>query len=276
VNSSSARFAALCLVALTPVCVPAGAANPPEWSRPFPAHRIAGNVYYVGTEDLGCYLITDPDAGHILINSALDDTNGLIRAGIEKLGFQVKDIRILLTNQAHFDHAAGLAELQRWSGAKVFATVADAKLLETGGKADPSGFSRYAPVRVDRTLKDREVIRLGRNALTVHLTPGHSPGSVSYEMKVDGQTLLFANLNSVVMPLVNPKYPRIVADFRASFARQKSLKPDLWVASHGSQFGLADKFKAGSYADAAGYEAAVREYEKKFETAVKVQGADRQ
>ncbi|MDX2152323.1 MAG: subclass B3 metallo-beta-lactamase [Bryobacteraceae bacterium] len=241
------------------------AAAPPEWTRPFPAHRIAGNVYYVGTEDLACYLITDSQAGHILINSGLAESNRHIREGVEKLGFRMRDIKVLLTNQAHFDHVAGFAELQKWTGAKIYATEADARLLETGGAADPSGFTQYAPVKVDRVLKDREAVTVGKTKLTVHLMPGHSPGSVGYEMTVNGKMLLIANMATVVMRLDNPKYPRIADDLRATFARQKSLKPEIWVAAHGSQFGLAAKHKSGNYEDASGYAKAVSEYQTRFE-----------
>ncbi|HBY58294.1 MAG TPA: subclass B3 metallo-beta-lactamase [Solibacterales bacterium] len=254
------------------VAAAAVSAAPPEWSRPFPPHRIAGNVYFVGTEDLACFLITDRAAGHILINSGLAASNAAIREGVEKLGFRIEDIRVLLTNQAHYDHVDGFAELQRWSGAKVYATPADAKLLESGGAADPSGFTTYAPVKVDRVLRDRETIQLGRIRLTVHFMPGHSPGSVGYEMEMDGRSLLIANMGSVVMPLDNPKYPGIVADFRATFARQKSLRPEIWVAAHGSQFDLAGKHKSGNYVDPGGYRKAVAAYEKEFEARARALG----
>jgi len=244
------------------------AATPPEWSRPFEPHRIAANIYYVGTEDLGCYLITDP-AGHILLNTGLADSVPLITAGIEKLGFRVKDVKTLLTNQAHSDHVAGFAAIQKLTGAKILVTAGDAPILESGGAKDPAGFTRFDAAHVDRVLKDGEVIRLGNTALTVRLNPGHTPGSVSYETTVeqDGKRLnfLFANLPSVVMPLKNPKYPGIVKDFEMTFARQHQMKPDIWVAGHGSQFGLAEKFKTKNYVDPAGFAAAVDRSEKAFQ-----------
>jgi len=126
-------------------CFTAAAAWPPEWSRPFPAHKIAGNVYYVGTEDLACYLVTDP-AGHILINTGMSDSVKTIRAGVEKLGFRFSDIKVLLTMQAHFDHVAAFAGIAKLTGAQVYATEADAGIIEDGGKSDPwlgkDGWSR--------------------------------------------------------------------------------------------------------------------------------------
>lgn len=250
------------------------AATPPEWSRPFPAHRIAGNIYYVGTEDLGCFLITDP-SGHILLNTGLADSPAQIVASIEKLGFRPKDVRVLLTNQAHFDHVAGFAEMQRITGAKVFATPPDAKLLETGGTADPAGITQFAAVKVDRILQNGEIIRQGAIALKVHYTFGHSPGSSSYEMTIqeNGKKLnfLFANMETVVMPLSNPRYPNIVQDYKTSFALQHTLHPDIWVAAHGSQYSLAAKYKAQNFVDPDGYRQAVDKYEKLFERQVKIE-----
>lgn len=245
--------------------------NHPEWHRPFPAHRVAGNLYYVGTEDLACYLITTP-AGHILINTGLVDSAPLIRAGIAQLGFRLEDVKILLTMQAHYDHVAAMAEVKRLSGAKLYATAADAPIIESGGKADPtfgkSGW--FAPVKVDRRLHDGEMVSLGGTGIKVVLTPGHTPGSVSYLMTVmekgRPQTVAIANMGSVVMPLVgNRKYPRIAEDFAASFAKQRELHPDIWVAGHASQYRMAEKLKAGTFVDPEGYQAAVARYEKEFE-----------
>lgn len=259
----SARLLPLLLLA----SLLAAAGTPPEWSRPYPAHRIAANVCYVGTADLGCYLITGSE-GHILLNTGLADSPPLILASLRSLGVDPKDIRVLLTNQAHYDHVGGFAGMQRLSGAKVWATAADARLLRDGGASDPGGMSRFKPVKVDRVLKHGEVIRLGDLSLTVIETPGHTPGSVSYQMTVqqDGRerTLLFANLPTVVMPLDSPKYPGMVADLRQSFARLKALRPDLWVAAHASQCGLAAKHAAGKYEDPAGYARAVAECEADF------------
>jgi metallo-beta-lactamase class B len=112
----------------------ASSANP-DWVKPFPPFRIVGNVYWVGTWDLSTYLITTPQ-GHILVNTGLADTVPQIQAGIEQLGFKLSDVKILTATHGHFDHVAGLAELQRLTHAQVVISEPDAELLETGGKAD--------------------------------------------------------------------------------------------------------------------------------------------
>ena len=138
------------------------AGQPGNWTRPYPAHKIAGNVYYVGTEDLACFLVTDP-AGHILINTGLANSVPQIREGVEKLGFRFGDIKILLTMQAHYDHVAGFAEVVKLTGAKVYATEGDAGVIEDGGRSDPGlGPEGYFPrVKVERRLKDGERSGLG-------------------------------------------------------------------------------------------------------------------
>ena len=242
----------------------------PSWERPYPPHKVVGNLYYVGTEDLACFLITTPE-GHILINTGLKDSTPILRAGITKLGFKMEDVKILLTMQVHYDHVAALAEVQKITSAKVFVTEADAPILEDGGHSDPS-FGKtgwFAPVKVDRRLKDGDTVRLGGTELKVILTPGHTKGSVSYMMTVEEggkkQSVAIVNLPSVVMPLFgNAYYPNIVADFEKSFARLKKLSPDIWVAGHASQYGMAGKREAGSFVDPAGYKKAVAEYEAAF------------
>jgi metallo-beta-lactamase class B len=254
------------------------AGTPADWSRPSPAHRLAGHVHFVGTAELGCYLITGSQ-GHILINTGLADSPPLILASLQSLGINPRDIRIMLTNQAHFDHVGGFADMQARTGAKIYATAADAPLLRDGGASDPGGFSTFAPVRVDHVLKDGEVITLGEIALTVIATPGHTPGSVSYQMTIrEGgrdETFLFANLPTVVIPLDSPRYPGLRKDVEASFRRLKALHPDLWVAAHVSQCGLIQKRASGNFEDPQGYAAAVAACEAEFKAKLKAEARGR-
>src|ERR1700761_7172605 len=83
-----------------------------NWVRDYPPFRIAGNLYYVGTYDLACYLITTPK-GNILINTGMDGSAEMIRKHIETLGFKFTDTRILLTNQAHHDPVGAMAAIKK-------------------------------------------------------------------------------------------------------------------------------------------------------------------
>src|SRR6185312_12820366 len=91
-----------------------------EWSTPYPPFRIAGNLYYVGTYDLACYLITTSQ-GNILINTGLSGSFSQIKNNIETLGFNFTDIKILLTTQAHYDHMGAMAAVKKATGAQFMA-----------------------------------------------------------------------------------------------------------------------------------------------------------
>lgn len=248
-----------------------------DWTTPFPAHTITGNLHYVGTKDLACYLITTPQ-GHILINTGLADSVPLMQASAKKLGFDLKDVKILLTMQAHYDHVAAFAAVQKLSGAKVYATEGDAAYLEDGGKSDPlflafadQNFS-FAPVKVDRRLKDGETVKLGGTEVKVISLPGHTRGAAGYS--VNG--VLIVNLPSVVIKLMgNKAYPNIVEDYEATFRKLKQLHPTLWVAGHGSQYGLEAKYAKKSFVDPDGYTAAVANFEKQFQEKLAKERANR-
>jgi metallo-beta-lactamase class B len=248
-----------------------------DWRRPFPAFQLIGNVYWVGTYDLSTYLITT-DAGHILINTGFEETVPLIVGGVEQLGFKSSDVKILLATHAHLDHVAGLAELKRMTGAEMWMSEADAASLEDGGKSDfrfgdsPETF--YDPVQVDRRLKDQDTIALGGVTVTAHHHPGHTKGATSFTLTVreNGRDYRVAIVNmGSINPGVTvsgmPKYPTIADDYARTFAAQKALPIDVFLASHAAQFGMHEKYKPGDaydpnrFVDPAGYLRAVERLE---------------
>jgi len=252
-----------------------------EWTRPFPAFRIVGSLSYVGTYDLACYLIVTP-AGNILINTGLASSGAQIRSNIETLGFRFADTKLLLATHAHFDHVAAMAEVKRLTGARLAATEPEVALFESGGKADfrfgDDKSAWFEPVHVDEKLQDGQKIGFGGMELIVHLTPGHTKGAASYEFTVRDEgrdyRVLIANLPSInpgVTLLENPKYPNIAAEYAHSFAILKELHPEIFLASHASQFGLHRKYQPGDtyqpirFIDPAGYRAAVDSLQAAFE-----------
>src|SRR4026207_2563516 len=142
-----------------------------DWTQPFPAFRVAGNLYYVGSKGLANYLITTPQ-GHILINSDLEANVPLIRASVEKLGFKFTDIKILLISHAHWDHDAGSASIKQLTGARYMVMDGDVSVGESGGKTDfqyaDVAESLYPPAKVDRVLHDGDEVRLGNAVLVAH------------------------------------------------------------------------------------------------------------
>lgn len=267
------------LVILAVFCctMPASAARD-DWERPFPGHRVIGNLYAVGGYDLAVFLIVT-DKGHILINTGLQDSVQMIRGNVRALGYRMQDVRILLSQQSHWDHAAGLAEIRAATGAQMWATQKDAPILKDGGFSDPhfGGQASFKPVEVDRIITDGEVISLGDLRLTVHEHPGHTEGSSSYSMVVheNGKDyrVVIANMGTINQGkklLQEPTYPGVAEDFASTYRRQKALPVDVWVAAHGSQYGLHKKWQPGqsydpdTFVDPEGFKAAVHALEKRY------------
>lgn len=221
---------------------------PAPWVRPTEPFHIVDGIYWVGSEGLGAYLFTS-DEGHILLDGGLPETAAQIEASMAALGFDLADVRILLNSHAHFDHSGGLAELKRKSGALLFAHEGDVSALEGGfylGSEDVERW-RAPPVSVDRALKDGDVVTLGGRSLVLHHMPGHSRGCSSWGTTAAGEggdlsVLVFCSASVAANRLVDPpQYPGIVDDYRATFAKARTLKVDVPLAAHAEFFRLIEK-----------------------------------
>jgi metallo-beta-lactamase class B len=240
-----------------------------SWNQPVEPFNIIGNIYYVGASDITSYLITTPK-GHILIDGGFVETVPLIKANIAKLGFDLKEVKILLNSHAHFDHAAGMAELRRLTGAKLYVSKPDAGLMSRGGKDDPNFGDEYPfePTVPDITFGDGKTIRLAGTVLKANITAGHTPGCTTWTMQVQdrGRRLNTAFICSTSSPgyklVNNEKYPNIIKDYERSFERLRKMRVDVFLGSHGMIFGLSDKMRrikdsgANPFIDPQGY----REY----------------
>lgn len=252
----------------------------PDWTNPFPPHRVIGNVYYVGSQGLASYLITTPQ-GHILINSNLESSVPLIRESVEKLGFKFSDIKILLISHAHWDHCAGSAAVKELTGAKYMVMDADVAEIEAGGKGNfqygDSPASRYQPTKVDRVLHDGDEVRLGDTVLTAHLTPGHTKGATTWTMKAREGDKTYnvviigsPNVNAGYKLVDNALYPQIASDYERMFRVLKSLPCDVFLGAHGNYYGMEAKYarmKEGApnpFIDPEGYKSYVAEREQTF------------
>ncbi|MEZ5489719.1 MAG: subclass B3 metallo-beta-lactamase [Gammaproteobacteria bacterium] len=248
---------------------------PAGWVTPFPAFRIIGPLYAVGLQDLSVFLITSEE-GHILINTGLADSTTLIRNNIESLGFRLEDVRIILTMQAHWDHTAAMAEIKQITSAEVWATPEDARVLEDGGFSDAhfGGRESFAPVAVDRIIRQDDIITLGDLRITVHEHPGHTEGSSSYTFQVNEQgrdynvgIINMGTINGGKHLVVEPTYDNVAVDFATTYNRQKKLDVDVWVAAHNSQYNMHDKYQPGqaydpeTFVDPAGYIRAIERLE---------------
>lgn len=259
-------------------------------NQPVAPFRIIGNIFYVGASDVTSFLVVTPE-GDILIDGGFAETAPQIEANIEQLGFHLRDVKILLNSHAHGDHAGGLSELQRATGAALYASAGDAPVLERGGQGDrslvtPILFPRIAPTRL---LHDGDTVVLGGTTLTAHITAGHTKGcttwtTVATEHGVQ-HPVVFVCSTSVLpgIPLVgNPAYPEIATDYAQSFRVLRALRCDVFLGAHGSFFNLAEKrqalrdgAKGNPFIDPAGYRAYVEAGEAAYlEELHREQGSD--
>ncbi len=223
-----------------------------KWSQQYAPFRIAGNLYYVGTYDLACYLITG-DKGNILINTGLASSAEQIKNNIETLGFKYSETKILLTTQAHYDHMGAMAAIKKQTGAKFYVNKPDAATAASGGAKDYEmgkyGAS-FQPIKADKKLNDGAMIILGNISLQMLSHPGHTKGSCSFLLTVKDSSrsykVLIANMPSIITDRRFEEikdYPTIAADYAYTLKAMKKIDFDLWVASHASQFDLHEKRK---------------------------------
>ena len=219
-----------------------------QWNMPLEPFQIFGNTWYVGTGGLSSILITS-DQGHILIDGGLPQSAALIAANIRKAGFKLEDVKLILHSHTHYDHAGGIAALQRASGAQVAASPLAAAALEQGGPTedDPQftfghAHNDYAPVHGVRVIRDGETLRVGTLAVTAHFTPGHTPGGTSWTwnscVKEHCEDVAYADsLNSVSAPQFRfSDDAKRVAAFEKSIATVAALACGIPLAPHAELF----------------------------------------
>ena len=250
-----------------------------DWNAPFPAHHVIDNVYFVGTQQLGSFLITTPE-GHVLINSDFESTVPSIRKSVEELGFEFADIAIILGSHAHGDHMEADALVKELTGAEMMVMRQDVERLRTmrpGGKEHP----------IDRILDDGDEVTLGDTTLIAHRTAGHTQGCTSWGLEVEenGQTYLALivcsfGVNAGYILVDNPDYPEIADDYRATFAKARSLPVDVFLGSHGFWYDVERKLeqavsrvegKPNPFIDREGYLAHIDMQEQRFQEMLKEQ-----
>ncbi len=277
-TNASPALAALALAAISPLATLRAQGTSPapvdltatrcdgcaEWNEPQRPFRVHGNTWYVGTRGLSAILVTSP-AGHVLIDGGLPESAPLIAASIRALGFRMEDVKVLLNSHAHFDHAGGLAALQRASGAEVVLHPWSARVLRLGTSLpDDPQFGLYLPfpgVRASREVADEEVVRVGEIALTAHFTGGHTPGGTTWSWRSceDGRCwdVVYADSQTPIAEdgfrfSSNTRYPTVLADFERGHARIERLACDVLLAPHP---GLVATFERLEKREAGGREA---------------------
>ena len=268
----------------------AHAAIPADWTTPVAPFRISGNLYYVGSRDLAAYLVVTPK-GNILINANLQSSPPLIRHSVEQLGFKWADTKILLSSQAHYDHAAGAAEVMRETHATHMVMDGDVDVMQSGGATDfDTTLDRFPPAHVDRILHDGEKVELGGATVVAHKTAGHTKGTTTWTMQTHegGKTLNVVIVGgwawnpAVRLVTANGKtesYPGIERDFDHTFNVMKTYPCDIFLGAHGVYFDMLAKLdrmpKEGEavWIDPQGYKSALAEKEANFRKEVAAEKA---
>jgi metallo-beta-lactamase class B len=245
--------------------------------KAFPPHRVIGNVYYVGSKDLACYLVTTQQ-GNILINTGYEETVPLIKASVEQLGFKMSDIKIILASHAHSDHVAGHALARELTGAKIYVMQGDDQVVASGGEGQYLYTdSRWKPCPVDRVLTDGDEVKLGGVTLVARRTPGHTRGCTTWTWRIADRDKDY-NVVVIGSPNVNPgyrlvdnkDYPEIADDYAEMFKVLKSLPCDVFLGAHGAYYGMEAKYERlkGSsknpFVDSVGYKEYVELKENAF------------
>ncbi|HVQ82076.1 MAG: subclass B3 metallo-beta-lactamase [Pseudolabrys sp.] len=255
-----------------------------SWVEPTEPFKVVGPIHYVGTKGLAAYLITTP-AGHILLDGGMPGSAEVIEESIHKLGFDPRDIKLVLITHAHIDHAGTMAHFVQLSGGSAAVMDRDFEQLKSGGKTDPvygkQPAFQFPPVAAERVLKDWDVLTLGNIKMTALLGAGHTRGATTWVTTVEdgGRTynVVFpccTGVNPGYRLLRRPSYPGIADDYRRTFRMLESMKPDIWLPAHTQTPGFAEKFVhraedgVQGWVDPQGYRRWLADEKAKFEAAV--------
>ena len=226
-----------------------------EWNKPREPFKVFGNTYFVGTDGLSAMLIAG-DAGLVLLDGGLEQSAALVDANIRKLGFKTEDVKLIVNSHGHYDHAGGIAALQRASGATVAASPSGADALQRGENTtdDPQfGFGKadnaFPPVKNVKVIRDNEVLRVGNIAITAIFTPGHTPGSTTWSWQsCEGSRCLNMVYADSISAISAPGFkftaePERVNAFRRGITRLAELPCDIVISTHPQATNLDEKIK---------------------------------
>jgi metallo-beta-lactamase class B len=253
-----------------------------KWEEPEEPVKIVGPISFVGTKGLGAFLITTSE-GHILMNTGMPSSGPMMAESIRKLGFKPEEIKLMINGHAHVDHAGAFAFFKQLSGAQMAVMKDDVAAMESGDKDDfkyASDFV-YPPVKVDRVLRDGDIIKMGDVVLTAYHTPGHTRGATTWVVNVvDGgkpYVVIFpdgAGFNPGYRLAKNPSYPGINEDYRRTHHFLEMQKPDIWLAQHNEYYDLEGKRKRAqtegvkAWIDPEGYRRFIGHKKREFEDEV--------
>lgn len=224
-----------------------------EYAEIVEPFTVVANIHSIGARDIGVYLITTGE-GHILMDSGTPEMHEGLKSNIERLGFKISDIEIILSTHAHFDHVQGHESMRALTGAQVMAVGLDSEALRLGKDLSPLGFEGWEPVKEVTTLKHGDTIELGGVVLTAHQIPGHTQGCTVWTMTANDEgreiNLAFFGCrgpNGIVKIIGNEAFPDLIEQSLMGYERLNAISPDIYLDNHPArQFeGRVEAMKAG-------------------------------
>lgn len=225
-----------------------------DWNEPQEPFRVHGNTWYVGTDGLSAFVI-ETDDGLILVDGGLPQSAALVDANIRELGFDPLDIKAILVSHGHFDHAGGVAALQRLSGANVFTSEAGAPTLSSGrlGEDDPqfvadSDEGSFPAIARVVAIGDGEFVSVGAVNVKANYTPGHTLGSVTWSWESCAmntcQDIVYADsLTAVSVAGFSFSRSGAADQMVESAGKIADMNCDILLSPHPFFFGMYDKLE---------------------------------
>ncbi|MBQ8814894.1 MAG: MBL fold metallo-hydrolase [Lachnospiraceae bacterium] len=198
------------------------------------AFRMVGNLYFVGTYKASSHLIDTGD-GLILLDTGYAETADVILESMDKLGFDIRDVKYIIHSHGHRDHTGGTAKLVALSGAKTFIHEADLRYLSN----DPA--LSFVP---DVFVRDGDIIRLGNTEILCLETPGHTAGTLSFFFDLEEKGRVYragtfggAGTNQLKKPFLWDRGLSLLlrGQFLESIERLKKEHVDVFIGNHSWQ-----------------------------------------
>src|SRR6202049_1516272 len=204
--------------------------------------KVSDNLYFVGTKFHSSWALTTGD-GIILIDTLYDyASEEAIVGGLKKLGLDPATVKYVIITHAHGDHDGGAKLMQDRFGSRIVMGAPDWEMIEKSVNQFPNGKPRRDIVAVDG-----EKIALGGRTVTLVLTPGHTPGTVSmiFQVKDNGTPLTVAYSGGTAFNFVNdvPHFDTYINSQRKMAAAAAAAGAVILMSNHSEFDGAVSKIR---------------------------------